>query len=1120
MRYVVHLGLALALALAGSAWAQDEEEVAPPAAPEEAVPASEEDLEEFRAAFERFNERVQEMRGELQRIVAHRYQEEVAKIRASYDSQIAENEIVERERRLEAIARHQAFVEKYPDSPYTAHRMFRLANLYLEEMEYEFLVASNDYHKLEEAFYAGELSTIGEPPGYDYGPAIGLFKRLIREFPDYESLGAVYYQLGYAYGDDLSEQQDDARARETYLKLVHNLPGDAYAGLGWFELGEIYFDEVDFDQAIDAYQRVMASDATGLHDRTLYKLAWAFYRKDDLDSAIPRFVELIDRADTMDLTEGTAASQLRPESIKYLAISLVDQADDLQMPPILRAESFFSEIGGKPYEYDVLVEVEDVLAQQDRPEEQILALERIVGKYPNSPDNPDFVHKVMVLHATKDKRDEEAAQEARTRLVELFKEGTPWWEANKSNPDALRAASKYIEESLADVAKLYHSTAYNMYMEGGQVDGAEPARSEYLKAAAAYQDYLDRFPFAADAYETQFFIAECYFYAAEYERAIAEYKKLGKYPETTREGDVFNALAFAYHRLMEAREPDYKSDPRSLMNMVVPPGQKPENVAVMELSELRKSFIESVDALYAYDPKYEDAPRQLFLAAEIYLFHNQLDEARKRFQDIIDRWPKLRFAAYATGYLVDSYAQMGDLDKVYELADRYRKIDMMGDDEAYWRETRLPFFEGIKEDAQFMLAMKSGESGDIESFKKSARQFEEFYREYPLSDEAATSLYNAARQYENGGDTVNSNRLYEEFLDEYPEHEKAPAIFFRIAGQYERTMELDRAIGYYSQVARLHPSYEKAADAYWQSAFLSLGLKRYDDAARYYLKYASDFEVDDADEATWRAAEAYRDGGMDKKALGAYQRYVDQFGDKDANRTMEALIKQIQIYEKQGNKRMVASTKEGLLAQYHATVATGIQLTQPAVAAAAEAAFPELQASLDEYDKIKLPNTWDAEKLAPVVAEKEAAYEAIQEQARTFMGTYPEFNYIMACLYIIADVVQGYVEMIYDWEPGHNREICGPPTEDNKLECEDLLAENKRTMAEKKELAAIGLYELVIQEATNRKQNSPWVTKAREALHAVDPNTHPLLKPDRVQYDNAPYEANPAPAVAPAEETS
>ena len=190
------------------------------------------------------------------------------------------------------------------------------------------------------------------------------------------------------------------------------------------------------------------------------------------------------------------------------------------------------------------------------------------------------------------------------------------------------------------------------------------------------------------------------------------------------------------------------------------------------------------------------------------------------------------------------------------------------------------------------------------------------------------------------------------------------------------------------------------------------------------------------------------------------------------------------------------------------------------MAAAAEAAVPELQASLDEYDKIKLPNTWDMEKLQPVLDEKKARYKEIQAEARTFMGTYSEFNYIMACLYITADVVQGFVEMIYDWEPGHNRDICGPPTEDNKLMCEDLLAEQKTGLAEAFELEAISLYDTVIQEATNRKQNSPWVTRAREALHAVDPNTYPLLKPDRVQYDNAPYEAAPAPAVAPAEETS
>ncbi len=1098
----------------------DEEEAAAPPPVEEILPATEADMDNFREAYARFGDRVEEMRDEFRRIVNHRHSEEIQKIRSSYEAQIAENEVIEQELRLEAIRQHEAFIAKYPRSPYTAHRMFRLADLFLEEMEFQFLVDSMEYHKLEDLFELDEIKSLPEPPGYDYANAIAQYKRLIRDFPDYEYLDAAYYLLGYAYGDDMSAQKDDALALNTYRELVTTLPGRRYAAHGWFQLGEIYFDELRFDDAILAYEQAIASGVEDLFDRSLYKLAWAFYRKDDLDQAIPRFVQLIEHSDSMELTEGKSATQLRPESIEYLAISLVDQADDVEMPPILRAESFFSTSGDKQYEYDVLVQVDDVLWQQGRYDEEIEALARIVERFPNSPDNPDFLHKMMQLHYIKDNPDPDAAQDIRTQLVELFREGTPWWEANKSNPDALRAASKYIEESLLDVAKLYHRTAYLQFNESGAVPGSEPARSEYLKAAVAYQDYLDRFPFAADAYETQYQIADCYYFAAEYERAIHEYKELDKYPDKSHRSDSLDALAFSYERLMEDRGGDYKANPLALMNQEIPPGQKPESVAELEISPLRKDFIGAVDELYVDAPAHEDMPRKLFIVAEIYLFHNKLDEARIRLQDIIDRWPTLSFAAYATGYMVDSYKQMGDLEKVYELADLYRNVGMMGEDEAYWNDQRLPFFEGIKEDAQFMLAMKAGESGDIEAFKQSGERFETFYREYPLSDEAATSLYNAARQYENGGDTVNSNRLYEEFLDVYPEHDKAPAIFFRIAGQYERTMELNRAIGYYTQVARLHPDYEKAADAHWQSAFLSLGLKRYDDAARHYLKYANDFEVKDANEAYWRAAEAYRDGGFPKKALKAYGDYIDRFGQEDANRTMEALIKQAQIYADQGNMRQETATKERLLSQYHATVASGGQLTRPAVAAAAEVAFPELQAAVDAYSEIKLPNTWDAEELKPVLEEKQAGFKAIQVQANAFMATYSHFDYIMASLYIKADVVQLYVEMIYAWTPPYNRKIFGPKTEDSLADSEELLDDQKIQLAEAYEIEVVKLYELVLAKAAELKQNSPWVERAREALHKTDPNTYPLLKPDRVQYDNAPYEASPSPAVAPAEETS
>ncbi len=1085
-------------------------------------PGSDADLEVFRQTYARYTERMEEIRAEIKRVVTHRYEEELRRIRSSYDAQTAEKEAEEREQRLRAIREHEEFIAKYPDSPYTAHRMFRLSSLYLEETDYQLLVDLEDYRKLEQQFDRGEIETLPEPPGKNYARSVRLFKRLIKDFPDYKYLDAAYYLLGYCYWDELSEQQDDELALATYHELTEVLPDSRYAANGHFMLGEVYFDDLEFDKAIAEYSAVMESGREDLWDRSLYKLAWAYYRKDDLDAAIPKFVELIDHSDTM-LKEEGKESQLKPESLKYLAISLTDQADDQMVNPVTRAEEFFNEIGDRAYKYDVLVGINEVLKQQGRYDEEIVVLERIMELYPYSPDNPDFQYLVMTLHYAKDNPDPDAAIAARIALVERYKEGTPWWEANKANPDALRAASRYIEESLGDVARTYHAHAQSLFTEIGQ----QPASTEYLKAAAAYQDYLDRFPFAKDAYETQFQIAECYYYAGDFETAVAEYLKLERYPDTQYRGDTLDALAFAYEQLMNRQDGDYKANPQALANMQIALGEAPEQIQVIPLSDSQTRFVETADALYEFNPAHKDIARKLYIAAEIYYYHNQIDEARRRFQMIIDTYPTLAFAAYAVGHMVDSYHKTGDVQKVYELAEHYRNVEMLGEDEDLWTERR-EFFEVKKRNAQFILAEKAAASGEPEDLKRSGELYYAFYKEYPDNENAALALFNSALRYENAGDTVTANRYYEEFLDEYSKDERAPSIFFRIAGQYERTMDLDRAIDYYVRVARDHPNYKDpetgenyTANAWFNAAFLSLGIKEYDQAARYFLKYAGFPDAKDPHDAVWRAAEAYRDGGNQSKALATYQEYNRKYGDVDINRTMESLIKQATIYADMGRSRDEQKKKDELLELYHRARAEGAELNSVSVAAAAEAAFPAIEEMLAEYAEIRYPDTLDPEKLKPVHEEKIAKAREIQEAASQFLATYPDFNYIMACMYVRANVMQDFADMVWAWDPPYSRKIMGvPKNEDTEIEWMDLVDEQKIAIAEPLESEAIQLFETVLAKAKEMKKNAPYVEKAREALNKVDPNTYPMLKPQKTEFGDAPYETTPRPASAPVEESS
>jgi tetratricopeptide (TPR) repeat protein len=113
--------------------------------------------------------------------------------------------------RDEAIKRLEEFVARY--SGPTAHpehtpdAMFRLAALYEER-------AQNEVPEAEQAQY--------------YKPAIALYKRVIREFPKYDNMAAIYYYLGHSLNNSgrSPEAQQVWRSLVCHNKFAYPVPVD------------------------------------------------------------------------------------------------------------------------------------------------------------------------------------------------------------------------------------------------------------------------------------------------------------------------------------------------------------------------------------------------------------------------------------------------------------------------------------------------------------------------------------------------------------------------------------------------------------------------------------------------------------------------------------------------------------------------------------------------------------------------------------------------------------------------------------------------------------------------------------------------------------------------------
>ncbi len=180
----------------------------PPPAPSPAQLAALAELEKEADAYEKA---ARDYRGAITRIVQHHYEDRRRRVLSALDTEIDTERKGLRDAREEAIRRLEVFVTRYsgansnPED--TPRAMFQLAALYEERARTDDTL--------------DDLS-IG------LRPAIALYKRVIREFPQYIELAGIYYYLGHALNDSnrFPEAQQVFRSLVCHNKYAYPVPVD------------------------------------------------------------------------------------------------------------------------------------------------------------------------------------------------------------------------------------------------------------------------------------------------------------------------------------------------------------------------------------------------------------------------------------------------------------------------------------------------------------------------------------------------------------------------------------------------------------------------------------------------------------------------------------------------------------------------------------------------------------------------------------------------------------------------------------------------------------------------------------------------------------------------------
>jgi tetratricopeptide (TPR) repeat protein len=1083
------------------------EEGAPTTTPELDAELNEAELQAWRDAVTRYEDRALEFAGAVNRIIRRKYSEEMAELRDGYEHLIGRADIEERQLRDAAIGAHERFIKEHPDSAYTGRRMFRLAELYFEKADEQYLFANETYSDMELLFDEGKLDFLPEPPEKDLRKSIVLYKKIIRKFPDYDEIGAVYYMLGYCYSDESSRHLDPERAEAVYLGLLENVESSPYRAQAYFRLGDIYFEENQLERALYYYRTVVEEfEETGaaefesgvqgrLYELALYKLAWAYYKVDDLDVAVDRFMTLLAWSERKEARTGVEAD-LKPEAVRYLAISFSDQALESDSSPIDFALAALTSRRDEPWAFSVLVELATILKDQARFEEAISAYYKLQELRPLDPMGPEFQNSIIVLYQNLVVPDPDAAARARIELTNRYGLRGEWFEVNKNNKDATASATRYILESLQWVAYAYHARAQK---------SGDP--NDYLLAANKYLEYLDSYPFAENAYELNYYLADCYFWvggmkfqAADgdwttgWSEAIKQYASLFGFPEEDYRKDAILGIMFSYNYLWKQTSPDISQTPEALATIQPPLGQQVE-YSTVAVTELEQNYVRSVRWVEREVPEYDGLAVLLYDIGQIYYYKNHLRRARTTYLQLIESHPATDYASFAAGHIVDSYRFTGDLARMREYTERFAMLDL-GQDEIL-REERNALFSTLAKQSLF----KDGEIHyGLGRFECALLGFLEYYDLYGAEgtdddpQQIDDIIYNIALSYSKVGRAADSTRYYEILLNRFPHSEQAPNTFWKMAQNFEQLFELDKAVGYYKDLMKFHPGHDDVPNALYNSGFLAIGLERFADAARAYEDYHDTYtEKEESPLLLYRAAELWEADNNTTQARRVYSKWLTTYGETDADRWVETKFK-LAGFARDANRnreadRLLADILESYELMRSELIQNGGSIGLMIVA---ELAFQPLVAEYEAYASIEIPNSTDADVLQEAVDRKISENTRIAGLMDDFVVQYPDFEWQTAALYYKA---LSFRDHGLTWLNAPNP-FDGESDDLDEVDRYFMFVDIIVAKAQPFEDTANQLFTAVVAFAKEKKRYTEWVGKALEELSKIDPNAYPVPKPE------------------------
>ena len=742
--------------------------------------------DEFNDAKADFYKGAKEFVDEADSIILNKQYLKRLDIDEKYEGKVENIEMLESANRSVGIKAFEKYLADYPESEYVPDALYRLGKLYFEESSQKLIKDTESYEKEYKRFVRGEIQVLPPEPTVDYSMSTKYLNRLVKDYKDYRFRGDAIYLLGYCY----FEEGQVEKSIDIFNQLIKEFPKNDKLAEVYTRLGEHYFDADDFNKAVYYYTRVLEYPDSAYYENILFKLAWIYYHRGKTIEAAEYFVTLIDHNEKQ-FGEGYTGS-FNNESKNYIAIGFAESAEDIK-----GAYSFFRKIGGRHYEYEVMVKICELYLSSDRMPEAVKAIAFVLANYPDNPDNPTLQDKLISNFRRDEKMD--MVNKERERMIALFGENSAWRIKNKDNAQAIINADQLIEKQLVSVA-YYHQDRGDKRKD----------KKEYLIAAKLYYDFLKTRPSDVMSVGARFNYAQVLFNLKDYKGAANEYKAVREYSSDVgyKEKSGFGLVSSLQNLIKEA-------DPKYTSKDITPKlSDKGELLGSNSLNKQESDIVNACDKYLDIDPFGKRAAYVTYVKAEVLFRNNHLSEAKDTYIKIVDRFPNDKTS-------IDS---MKNLIAIYNYEKDYAKVKSWGNrllaTKNFENKSDIKEVKGLVTGSLFRSAKKMEDDGDLIA---AADEYVKLAKQYPRSEYSDAALYNAGVIYEKAGDSDLAIRSYRTMLAKYPKSKHAGSAMFRTAVNYEQRLDFDGALYFYEEITKKYPASEFATDSEYNAYRLRRG---------------------------------------------------------------------------------------------------------------------------------------------------------------------------------------------------------------------------------------------------------------------------------------------------------